>query len=75
MGLFLRYTLDPHGRSEQVVRETEAALPILDAAGRPVAVVSVWGPSERLSEDRFPALGTLAVAAAAAIAGRRTPTL
>ena len=49
--------------------------PILDAAGRPVAIVSVWGPSERLSEDRFPALGQLAVAAAAAIAGRRTPAL
>ena len=49
--------------------------PILDAAGRPVAVVSVWGPSERLTEDRFPALGKLAVAAAAAIAGRRTPAL
>ncbi len=49
--------------------------PILDAAGRPVAIVSVWGPSERLSEERFPALGQLAVAAAAAIAGRRTPEL
>jgi len=35
----------------------------------------VWGPSERLSEERFPALGQLAVAAAAAIAGRRTPEL
>jgi len=46
--------------------------PVLDAAGRPVAVVSVWGPSERLTEDRFEALGGLAVAAAAEIAGRPT---
>jgi DNA-binding IclR family transcriptional regulator len=46
--------------------------PVLDLAGRPVAVVSVWGPSERLTEDRFEALGTLVIAAAAEIAGRRT---
>ena len=46
--------------------------PVLDIAGRPVAVVSVWGPSERLTEDRFEALGKLAIAGAAEIAGRRT---
>jgi len=46
--------------------------PVLDVGGRPVAVVSVWGPSERLTDDRFEALGELAVAAAAEIAGRRT---
>ena len=46
--------------------------PILDVAGSPVAVVSVWGPSERLTEDRFEALGALAMAGAAEIAGRRT---
>jgi DNA-binding IclR family transcriptional regulator len=46
--------------------------PVLDIAGRPVAVVSVWGPSERLNEDRFEALGALAIAAAAEIAGRHT---
>ena len=44
--------------------------PILDVAGSPVAVVSVWGPSERLTEDRFEAIGKLAVAGAAQIAGR-----
>lgn len=44
--------------------------PVLDLAGHPVAVVSVWGPSERLGEERFAALGTLALAAAAEIAGR-----
>lgn len=46
--------------------------PVLDVAGRPVAVVSLWGPSERLTEDRFEALGTLAISGAAQIAGRRT---
>lgn len=46
--------------------------PVLDLAGHPVAVVSLWGPSERLGEERFAALGTLAIAGAAEIAGRRT---
>ena len=46
--------------------------PVLDTAGRPVAVLSLWGPSERLNEARFEALGELAVDAAAEIAGRRT---
>ena len=32
--------------------------PVLDLVGRPVAVVSLWGPSERLTEDRFESLGT-----------------
>jgi DNA-binding IclR family transcriptional regulator len=47
--------------------------PVLDLAGRPVAVISVWGPSERLTEDRFEALGAIAIAGAAEIAGRQTP--
>jgi DNA-binding IclR family transcriptional regulator len=45
--------------------------PVLDLAGRPVAVVSVWGPSERLTESRFEALGALAIAGASEIAGRQ----
>ena len=45
--------------------------PVLDVGGRPVAVVSLWGPSERLTEDRFEELGKLAIAGAADIAGRR----
>ena len=45
--------------------------PVLDLAGRPAAIVSVWGPSERLGEDRFERLGGLAVGAATEIAGRR----
>ncbi|MGI8998542.1 MAG: hypothetical protein ACR2GO_02390, partial [Candidatus Limnocylindria bacterium] len=42
VGLFLRYTLDPHGRSKQVVRETEAAIPILEAAGDHGGLVRAW---------------------------------
>ncbi len=33
--------------------------PVLDAARRPVAVVSVWGPQDRINETRFDALGIL----------------
>ncbi len=46
--------------------------PVLDLAGHPVAVVSVWGPSERLGEERIEALGAMAIAGAAEIAGRPT---
>ena len=41
-------------------------------AGHPVAVVSVWGPSERLGEERIEALGAMAIAGTAEIAGRQT---
>lgn len=46
--------------------------PVLDLVGRPVAVCSFWGPSERLTEDRFTSLGRLALTGAAEIARRRT---
>jgi DNA-binding IclR family transcriptional regulator len=49
--------------------------PVLDVSGRPVAVVSVWGPGERLTPDRFPAVGALTIAAAAEIAGRTSSRL
>ena len=42
--------------------------PVLDE-GRPVAVISVWGPSDRIGEDRFAELGRLVTEAAAEIAG------
>lgn len=42
--------------------------PVLDAGGRPLAVVSIWGPGGRLTEARFEALGTVARAAADEIA-------
>lgn len=43
--------------------------PVLDAAGRPVAVVSIWGPPERITARRFAPLGELAVAGAVELAG------
>lgn len=44
--------------------------PVLDASGRPAAVLSIWGPGDRLREDRFEALGRIAVAGATEIARR-----
>jgi DNA-binding IclR family transcriptional regulator len=46
--------------------------PVLDVAHRPVAVVSIWGPPERITAKRFASLGRLAVAGAEELAGRRT---
>ncbi len=46
--------------------------PVLDLVGRPLAVLSLWGPGERLTADRFDALGPLAVVGAAEIARRRS---
>ncbi|UNT00478.1 IclR family transcriptional regulator [Streptomyces tubbatahanensis] len=40
------------------------AAPVLDAWQRPVAVVSVWGPKDRVPESRFAELGTRARRAA-----------
>jgi DNA-binding IclR family transcriptional regulator len=47
--------------------------PVLDVAGRPVAVLSIWGPPERITAKRFGGLGGLAVAGAEELAGRPTP--
>jgi DNA-binding IclR family transcriptional regulator len=44
--------------------------PVLDVAGRPVAVLSIWGPPERITAKRFDSLGALALAGAEEIAGR-----
>lgn len=44
--------------------------PVLDVAGRPVAVLSIWGPPERITAKRFDSLGALAVAGAEELAGR-----
>jgi DNA-binding IclR family transcriptional regulator len=41
--------------------------PVLDTAHRPIAVVSVWGPGDRVTEARFDALGALVRDAAQAI--------
>jgi DNA-binding IclR family transcriptional regulator len=42
--------------------------PVLDGRGRPVAVLSVWGPQDRVPPERFAELGALTVAAAADVA-------
>lgn len=42
--------------------------PVLDSGGRPLAIVSVWGPEGRLTEERFDALGAIAREAANEIA-------
>jgi DNA-binding IclR family transcriptional regulator len=42
--------------------------PILDNDGRPLAVVSIWGPDLRVTQDRLPSLGVLVVDAAREIA-------
>ena len=59
-----------HGEFESSACGVSA--PVLDLAGRPVAVVSLWGPSERLTADRFETLGRLALSGAADVARRRT---
>ena len=40
--LFLQYTLDPEGRTEQVVTETGVAIPALEAAGDHEGLVRAW---------------------------------
>lgn len=39
--------------------------PVLDRSGRPLAVLSIWGPRHRVPEERFAELGELAADAAA----------
>ncbi len=56
--------------------ELEAALygvsaPVVDRGGRPLAVVSIWGPRDRVPQRSFPSLGALAVAAAREISSAR----
>lgn len=46
------------------------AAPVLDAREHPVAVVSVWGPRERVPESRFAELGARARESAAEISAR-----
>jgi DNA-binding IclR family transcriptional regulator len=42
--------------------------PVLGSRDRPFAVVSIWGPQDRVPESRFPALGALARGAADEVA-------
>jgi DNA-binding IclR family transcriptional regulator len=41
--------------------------PVLDSARRPVAILSIWGPANRVTDNRFEALGELARDSAARI--------
>ncbi|MCW2868154.1 MAG: iclR, partial [Marmoricola sp.] len=43
------------------------AAPVLDHAGRLLAVMSIWGPRDRIPEDRLPELGDVVRGAAAAL--------
>lgn len=45
--------------------------PVLDPHGRPFAVISVWGPRDRVPQTRFAELGTLVRAAVCDIPVRR----
>lgn len=45
--------------------------PVLDGRGRPLAVVSIWGPRERVAESRLSELGVVAVRAATDIGRAR----
>ena len=42
--------------------------PVLDATGEPVAVLSIWGPADRVTESRLDALGALTRDAAQGVA-------
>ena len=44
--------------------------PVLDVVDRPVAVLSIWGPPERVTAKRFESLGRLVTAGAQELAGR-----
>ena len=52
---------------EMVPDEYGVSAPVLDAAGRPVAAVAVWGPSARVPVARFAVLGELVASAAAEV--------
>ena len=48
--------------------------PVLDRAGRPLAVLSIWGPKDRVPEGMFAELGAIAVHAARQVgAAQLTP--
>jgi len=54
-------------RGEYEASAWGVSAPVLDSLGRPLAVLSIWGPASRVGEDRFEALGSLARSAAADI--------
>ena len=46
--------------------------PVLDRNRRPLAVLSIWGPQDRVQEENFAELGTVATRAAAEISSARS---
>jgi DNA-binding IclR family transcriptional regulator len=44
--------------------------PVVDRSGRLVAVLSIWGPGSRVTEERFDVLGPLVHTAAASLLDR-----
>ncbi|WP_460817895.1 IclR family transcriptional regulator [Nocardioides korecus] len=50
------------------------AAPVLDHAGRLLAVLSIWGPRDRIPEERLPELGEVVRTAAAELSGDRATT-
>jgi DNA-binding IclR family transcriptional regulator len=54
-----------HGELESHLHGVSAA--VLAPAGRVLGVLSIWGPDVRVTADRLPALGALAVGAAAEV--------
>jgi DNA-binding IclR family transcriptional regulator len=58
-------------RGEAMESAWGVAAPVLDTVGRPVAILSLWGPPERVTEERVAALGRVVVRGAEEIAGRR----
>lgn len=59
-------------RGEYEASAYGVSAPVLDNHGHPLALVSVWGPGSRLTEERFDALGEIARDAAEAVARPRS---
>ena len=55
-------------RGEYEASAWGVSAPVLDPAGRPLAVLSIWGPAGRVTDSRFEALGAIARDAAHSIA-------
>jgi DNA-binding IclR family transcriptional regulator len=41
--------------------------PVLDRSRHPLAVLSIWGPQDRVTQEKFAELGAVAIRAAAEI--------
>jgi DNA-binding IclR family transcriptional regulator len=47
--------------------------PVLDRNRRPLAVLSIWGPQDRVKQEKFAELGAVAIRAASEISSTRPP--